>query len=533
VLSEDLYFANMTEGDLWKRYCGFLDLSLEEFMAVQRELLTDEIELVGKSPLGQKIMGAKTPRSIEEFRLQVPLTTYADYEPYLSARQEEALAAKPQFWCHTAGRSGQFKWIPHSSEVVDKAVRSYLGSFILAASSHKGEVNIAPGDRLLTLLPPPPYTTGTVMQSIAQRISLRIIPPLDTSNMDFQERIKKGFQMALEDDVDIIGSVVGVLVRMGKEFSGQSHNTKISPRMMRPKVIARYIRAWSRAKRAKRAILPKDLWQTKAIIAGGLDTAIYKDDIAYYWGKPPYEIYAGTEALVYALQAWNRRGMTFLPDTAFWEFLPQSNGHDQPGNGQNGPQTVLFNELEKDKLYEVVLTQLYGMPLLRYRMNDIIKVIALEDPETGVKLPQVVFQRKAGEVINLGNMVHLDEKSLWQAIAKCDVNYTEWCAFKDFDRSRALLHLYIELKDEIDTGELERRLDAQLRLVDSDYKDVEIYLKYWPLKITILAPGTFRAFAEERKKNGADLVHLKPAHVNAPEAELIQLRQVSEAAKVK
>jgi phenylacetate-coenzyme A ligase PaaK-like adenylate-forming protein len=181
----------------------------------------------------------------------------------------------------------------------------------------------------------------------------------------------------------------------------------------------------------------------------------------------------------------------------------------------------------------VVLTQLYGMPLLRYRMNDIIKVIALEDPETGVKLPQVVFQRKAGEVINLGNMVHLDEKSLWQAIAKCDVNYTEWCAFKDFDRSRALLHLYIELKDEIDTGELERRLDAQLRLVDSDYKDVEIYLKYWPLKITILAPGTFRAFAEERKKNGADLVHLKPAHVNAPEAELIQLRQVSEAAKVK
>jgi hypothetical protein len=534
MFSEDHYFNTMSEEDLWKRYCGFLDLSLEEFMSVQRELLTDEIGLVGNSILGKKIMGNQRPRTVEEFRRLVPLTTYNDYEPYLNARQEDALGAKPHFWCHTAGRSGQFKWIPQSSEVVDKAVRSYLGSFILAASNRRGEVNIAPGDRLLTLLPPPPYTTGSVMQSIAQRISLRIIPPLDMSGMDFQERIKTGFQMALEEDIDIIGSVVGILVRMGREFSGQTRKTRMSPYMARPKVIWRYTRAWLRSKRAKRPMLPKDLWQPKAILAGGLDTSIYKDDIAYYWGKPPYEVYAGTEALIYALQAWNRRGLTFLPDTAFWEFIPQSDKLDITENSADKfPRTVLFNELEKDKLYEVVLTQLYGMPLLRYRMNDIIKVVSLEDRETGIKLPQVVFQRKAGEVINLGNMVHLDEKSLWQAVANCGVNYTEWCAFKDFNRSQALLHIYIELKEEMNAKELEKHLDEQLKLIDADYKDVEIYLKYWPLKVSLLSPGTFRNFAEERKKNGAEMTRLKPAHVNAPENELQQLQQISEALKVK
>ncbi|GAH52083.1 unnamed protein product, partial [marine sediment metagenome] len=35
--------------------------------------------------------------------------------------------------------------------------------------------------------------------------------------MEFQERIKKAFEIALKDGVDIIGGLGSVLVRMGEE----------------------------------------------------------------------------------------------------------------------------------------------------------------------------------------------------------------------------------------------------------------------------------------------------------------------------
>ena len=84
MLSEDKYFRDLTEAKLWQRYCGFLDLSIDEFMDIQEELLMDQIDRVADSVLGKKIMGKRKPKSVEEFRRMVPLTTYDDYEPYLS-----------------------------------------------------------------------------------------------------------------------------------------------------------------------------------------------------------------------------------------------------------------------------------------------------------------------------------------------------------------------------------------------------------------------------------------------------------------
>lgn len=102
--SEDYYFKTLNKAELWQRYCGFFDLSMEGFMKIQKELLMEEMNLVCDSFLGKKIMGNRRPRSVEEFRSIVPLTTYDDYEPYLSERQENALAVKPCLWCHSSGK---------------------------------------------------------------------------------------------------------------------------------------------------------------------------------------------------------------------------------------------------------------------------------------------------------------------------------------------------------------------------------------------------------------------------------------------
>jgi len=530
MLSEDKYFQTLTEDELWQRYCGFLDLSADEFVAIQKELLMDQIERVADSLLGKKIMGNQKPKSVEEFRQMVPLTTYDDYEPYLSECREDVLAEKPYLWCHSAGRGGRFKWFPHSSEAFEKTVRSYLACMILSACSSKGEINIAPGFRLFAIVAPPPYTSGNIMLTFAQSISVRDMPPFKDITMGFGQRVRKGFRMALKDGVDILGAMSSILVSMGEEFSEQTRTMKLSVSMLHPKIILRLLRARLSSKKEKRAILPKDLWRPKGILAYGLDTSIYKDDITRYWGITPHESYAGTEGLAYAMQAWNRKGMTFLPDTVFLELIPceeQLKYQDEDYQ----PSTVLLSEVEEGKLYEVVVTQFYGMPLLRYRLNDIIKVIAMKDEETGINLPQIVFQRRVGETINLAGLAELDEKTIWQAIANTGIKYTDWSVCKEYDQNQSFLRLYLELKEEIEAAELETMIDEQLKIADTDYKDIDDYLKLQPVRVTLLSSGTFQRYMGEKIKEGADLAHLKPSHVNPPEAVIQRLLHLSEIAE--
>src|SRR4030066_2221286 len=90
--------------ELWQMCCGFLSLSLEQFMAIQKRLLLEQIELLKNSELGRKLMGGAMPETVEEFREQVPLTTYADYLPELVQKNEDVLPTKPGMWVHTVGR---------------------------------------------------------------------------------------------------------------------------------------------------------------------------------------------------------------------------------------------------------------------------------------------------------------------------------------------------------------------------------------------------------------------------------------------
>jgi len=190
---------------------------------------------------------------------------------------------------------------------------------------------------------------------------------------------------------------------------------------------------------------------------------------------------------------------------------------------------VLLDELKEGGLYEVVITHLYGMPLLRYRMNDLIRVVSLRDAEAGINLPQITFQRRLGETINLGGLADLDEKTTWQAIANTGIKYSEWSACKEYHNGRSFLHLYLELKESKEAAEIATMVDEQLKMIDTDYKDVESYLGFQPIKVTLLSRGTFDRYTEEKTREGADFGHIKPAHINAPESVIQHLLQLSKA----
>jgi len=165
---------------------------------------------------------------------------------------------------------------------------------------------------------------------------------------------------------------------------------------------------------------------------------------------------------------------------------------------------------------------------MRYRVGDAIQVVALSDSETGIKLPQIAFHSRVGETIDLAGLTRLTEKSIWQAIVNTGVKYEDWAAIKEYDDDQTFLRLYIELKEEREATEVEGLVDEQLKSVDTDYKDLDSYLGIQPVKVTLLSGGTFDRYYQEKVKEGADLSHLKPPHMNASESLIQLLLQASE-----
>ena len=107
--------------EIWSRHCGFINLSLDKFMEIQERLLTEQIELLYDSKIGKEILKESKPSNIDEFRNQVPMTTYEDYTHYLDEKNEDCLPVKPYAWASTSGRtSGNgTKWVPYTKKMYE------------------------------------------------------------------------------------------------------------------------------------------------------------------------------------------------------------------------------------------------------------------------------------------------------------------------------------------------------------------------------------------------------------------------------
>jgi len=523
MITRDELFRLGDQEKIWQKYCGFLALSLDEFMEIQRQLLLEQIDLVYDSPLAKKFM-LKKPQTVAEFRKIVPLTTFNDYAPYLGGKNEDALAVKPYIWAHTSGRGGTFKWVPYTERGLLRFGTFCITLTILACTETKGEVNVKSGIRMLHNAPPSPYLTGIIAHVVPQLLDSYVIPPPEKyEKSDFETRMRVGFQIALRTGVDFLGSMTSVLIKMGESFTESSGKLKFSRYMLNPHVMLRLIQAYLRSKREGRAILPKDLWPLKGLLCYGMDTSIYKDKLVYYWGKQPLEVYACTEGGMIATQAWKKTGMTFMPSSCFLEFVPEEEWLKSQEEKEYQPSTVLLDEVEPGKKYEVIITSFYGMPFLRYRVGDLIKISALEDREAGIRIPQMVFESRADDLIDIAGFTRLDEKTIWQAIFNTGVKHEDWSARKEYENNNPVLCLYIELKQTMEVEQLQNMIHQELASINRDYRHLEEMLGFRPLKVLVLPSGSFQRYYQERQRVGADLAHLKPPHMNAPDAAIKEL----------
>ena len=527
--TRDLLKQGRTD-QIWRKYCGFIDLSLDEFMQVQRELLMEQLLRLNDSELGKQLIGERMPESVEEFRRDVSLTSYKDYLPYLTDKKEDALYEKPYAWVRTSGRSGEykFKWAPYSHRLYTKINFYSLAAFIFAASENRYDFRLEAGDKALATLAPPPYFSGMIARGLREEFPLSYLPPLEQAEkMSFQDRIANGFKLALKEDIDIFYGLSSVLVAIGERFEERSGSMDRSV-LLHPRALARLLKGVIKSKLGGRPMLPQDLWNVKAIACGGTDTAIYREKIKHYWGKYPVEGYASTESGIIAMQIWGP-SMTFVPDVSFLEFIPEAEHLKSREDPNYKPEVLTLDQVKAGEIYEIVTTNFHGGAFVRYRQGDLIRITALRDEEHEIDIPQMVFHSRADDVIDLGSFVRLTETTISWALQNAQIQYTDWTLAKEIRDGHPNIHLYLEPKEKQaqTSEEVARKLDVALRELDSDYREHKEILDERLPFATLLTPGTFQKYIREKQALGAELAHLKPVRMRPSVQTLAGLLRLS------
>ena len=525
--------------ELWQRYCGFIDLSLQDFMLIQRHLLLEQIELLNGCELGRHVMRGARPRTVEEFRAEVPLTTYADYVPYLSEQREDALPAKPVLWQRTSGVSGEqaFKWAPITERMYREMGPVAFSMLIFATCKGRYDISFGEGEKMLYALAPPPYATGCWGRVTAQELPVSFLPPLEEAEaMGFEERLVKGLQQGLMEGIDLVFGLPSVLVALGEQIGQRSQKRqRLLPLLTRPTAFLRVARAIVKSRLARRPLRPKDLWSLRGVATAARNVSPYRRRIEELWGKTPLDIYGSTEGLVTAMQTWDYDTMTFLPHLNFLEFIPEAELAKAKLNPGYQPRTLLLDEVDAGENYEVVITNFLGGAFVRYRLGDIVTVVARRNEGLDIDIPQMVFYSRADDIIDLAGFAKLTEKTLWQAVERAGIPYEEWTARREAQEETLILHLYLELRDDghRDAEEVTAAVHHQLKVLDRPYAEIEEMLGLKPLKVTLLSKGSFSNYTHRQRAAGASLAHLKPPRINPSDAILAALLQpVPEPAKV-
>jgi len=514
---------NQSHDVIWNYYCGFLDLSMDQYMAIQNRLMLEQIGLWSGSELGKSILKGKKPNSIDEFRKMVPLTTYDDYADILLQKRSESLPENPIIWIQTTWEGGKhpIKVAPYTRSMLDVYRTNVTACLILATSTAKGKISVDETDKLLYGLAPLPFATGLLPLALNEEIDIQFLPAVkDAVDMTFSERNKAGFKLALRKDVELffgMGSVAYAISQsLASITSSGAHGGIASLLKCEPKMVYRILKAKQTCKKENRELKPKDLFKLKGFMVAGTDNKCYKDELEELWGIRPMEIFAGTEPSLIGTETSSRDGMHFFPDACFYEFISEKDMYLTFENPQYQPKTYLMNEVVPGEKYEVVLSVLKGGAFARYRVGDVYRCIGLTNQEDATRIPRFEYVDRVPPIIDIAGFTRISEHSIGNAIQLSGLSVSNWTARKTYsENNRPYMQLYIEMNKNdlmhaaVNETIIKELLTTYFKYLDQDYRDLKKILGIDPLEITLLKCGTFMAY---KNKFGKDVARMNPLH---------------------
>ena len=235
-------------------------------------------------------------------------------------------------------------------------------------------------------------------------------------------------------------------------------------------------------------------------VHGGVAFEPYKKGFEKLLGRPIVYIenYLSSEGFIGYKSREQAKGMQLiLNNNIFFEFVPfNEKNFDSDGNIVENPEALMIHEVELGKEYALLMSTNAGA--WRYLIGDTIKFVDLEKSEVVITGRTRHFLSLTGEHLSVENM----NKAIELVSEEFNISIPEYTVvgfpYKNFFAHR----WYVATDDKVDTENLRKRIDEQLRLLNDDYAtERDSALK--EIFLEVLSQDKFMRFMEIKGKIGS------------------------------
>ncbi len=512
--------------------------------AIQAQFLQTLLSTYQDTEVGRQLK-LPTITSVEDFRAQVPIRPYADYEPWIervAAGKANVLTPDPVNYLNfTSGSTGKRKLIPvtwRSRKFRVKATNTSLG-FALGAASQRQSSGL--GKILLTSsieleghtsanIPYGPVSVGDLRQNNIFKRSLMAHPLMALEPVDSLTRHYICFLFALANpNLKVIGANFPVLaLKLCEHLEQQAESLLIdleqgtlAPWLKldealraqllkrlkpQPQRAAQLRQQWQQAGRFTPQIIWPHLNFVTTALGGTSD--FYLQRFPDYFGDTPIfgGIYASAESVFGTYHSFNDDGAVLALESGFYEFVPPEQWDvDQP-------RTLLAEQVQVSERYRILVTNYNGF--YRYDIGDVIEVVGFYG-----KAPIITFRHRRG-----GLLSSVTEKTteyhviqvMQTLMTEFEITLTDFCITLSAERTPPPYIVNIELQrgDAIANPQaFLERFDQELQRIHASYA-VKRRTQVPPPQLRILQPGSFAQMRQRLMAQGIPESHLKFPHIS-------------------
>lgn len=465
-----------------------IDASTENAGALNRELLLRIIRKNSGTEYGRKY-GFSEIRDVDAYRRQVPFTVYSDYEPYIErmtqkGEQNVLTAEPPVYYAETSGTTGKPKNVPVTAD----GLRTFLDfttapmpAVISEFYRNTRQTDIEYGKEFAALsLVRNVFPSGTPYGSLSATFTEDGDgDEEEDGDIDFfgcyettpeavmrcggkadMKYLHTRYAVAEPDVVYLTSAYIPALVDL-MDYIRDHHEMLV--RDIREGVIDPAIRIPADLRKTLEDALEPDPGRADELekeFAKGFDRTIMKRiwpglaAVCAIWAGNylPYarklQQYSGRSIPYYTMSYLASEGVfgmarhpfdpyyCMLPESCFYEFIP-ADGEDR----EDGcPATLLLDEVEEGKKYELVITNQSGF--YRYRMGDVVRVAGFYN-----ETPMVEFCFRKKNVLSLtGEKVTEDDlvSAMRELERRSGIRFTDFCVYPDQMGKQGRYVVYIE-----------------------------------------------------------------------------------------
>ncbi len=476
-----------------------------------------------------------------KFKREVPLTAYADYEPYIdeiAAGKEKVLTADPvMYFGLSSGTTGKQKKIPmtaHSRKSVNMAMMFIQHGLLRQAlkAARKGGKGLLLMNMLQSGSTSGGIPTGAATSGGARSMK-KVLPYFWTSPPEvlaIPEQNTANYLHLLfaltEQNLTYMMSpfssgivqLFGVLSQKGSQLAEdiiQGHISRelyLDPELkvfLEQKLKANPQRGSEIQKELERGMegIATRLWPELSYVScvcGG-SFSIYEDKLKYFIGNTPIysAIYGATEALIGLAPEVNQPTYVIAPRAAYFEFIPFED------SDLENPSTFDLDQLQVGQAYEIVVTTWAG--LYRYRLGDIIKVAGIYNTS-----PIVEFICRKGQLLNLTGEKTSEaavQQALSMALKDSHTAIEDYTTTLDLGTTTGHYNFYLEIspeqRDFMEISTFRNTLESCLTQANPRYGAGVEGNRISPCEVKLVQDGTFQKVRQELIKRGASVTQVK------------------------